>query len=204
MNRKHTRGRLIVTLIVGLSLIFTGCAGKSSSHGISDNEVTSEISYQGFFDNAKLNKMIDENFKDVENNGWAELRIPSSIHGISEGAFSDNALVTAQKLIDAGYEAYIIGGAVRDLVMGTETMDFDITTNASNQEIKKVFKNAKFHTIPTGLEFAYVDYPGEVIDVASCVNIPAEYKGLKESRILIPLRCIRTALFRILFKGILP
>ena len=94
-------------------------------------------------------------------------------------AFSANALDAAHKLIDAGYEAYFIGGAIRDLVMGTETMDFDITTNASNVEIKKVFKNAKFHTIPSGLEFAFVEYPGEVIDVASCVNIPAEYHGIK-------------------------
>lgn len=54
-----------------------------------------------------------------------------------------------------------------------------MVTNASNQEIKKVFKNATFHLIPSGLEFAYVEYPGEVIDVASCVNIPAEFYGLK-------------------------
>ena len=178
MNHKHSRNMSIVALIVGFSMMLTGCADIRINYNSPDKNPTSE-SPKDFFDNAELNSLVDENFKDVEQNGWAELRIPREIHGIGEEAFSANALDAAHKLIDAGYEAYFIGGAIRDLVMGTETMDFDITTNASNVEIKKVFKNAKFHTIPSGLEFAFVEYPGEVIDVASCVNIPAEYHGLK-------------------------
>lgn len=52
------------------------------------------------------------------------------------------------KLEDAGYEAYVVGGAVRDAMLGREVHDYDITTSASPEEIKDVF--ADFHTILTG------------------------------------------------------
>ncbi len=132
-----------------------------------------------FFDNRQINELIDANYEQVQENGWAELRIPASLHGIKEENFSPNALDAAQKIIDAGYDAYFIGGAIRDLVMGTETMDFDITTNAPNDAIETIFDNVTFHDIPSGASFAFVHYPDEIIDVATCVNIPAEYYGLK-------------------------
>ena len=122
--------------------------------------------------------MIDENYKLVQENGWAELRIPESVHGLSRDIFSPNAVDAAEKLINAGYEAYCIGGAVRDLVMGTPTMDFDIVTTAPNEEFEKILGDVTFHTIPSGQSFGYAHYPDEVIDVARCVNIPAAYKGL--------------------------
>ncbi len=57
-----------------------------------------------------------------------------------------------QRLIDKGYDAYIAGGAVRDLVMGKAPHDYDITTNAKPPEIKKLFKK----TIDTGLSHGTV------------------------------------------------
>ena len=126
----------------------------------------------------EINRMIDENYKLVQENGWAELRIPESVHGLSRDIFSPNAVDAAEKLINAGYEAYCIGGAVRDLVMGTPTMDFDIVTTAPNEEFEKILGDVTFHTIPSGQSFGYAHYPDEVIDVARCVNIPAAYKGL--------------------------
>ena len=43
-------------------------------------------------------------------------------------------------LNDAGYESYIVGGAVRDAVLGNEPHDWDITTNATPDQVKKLFK----------------------------------------------------------------
>ena len=126
----------------------------------------------------EINRMIDENYKLVQENGWAELRIPESVHGISRDVFSPNAADAAEKLINAGYEAYGIGGAVRDLVIGVPTRDFDIATTASNEEFAKILGNVTFHTIPSGQSFGDAHYPDEIIDVATCVNIPAAYKGL--------------------------
>lgn len=166
-----SKTRKIFLSISGIALIILVC-------------VTAFVSIKAhidpdFFDNSQVNELIDANYEQVLENGWAELRIPASLHGIDESSFSANALDAAQKLIDAGYDAYFIGGAIRDLVMGTETMDFDITTNAPNDAIKEIFDNVSFHSIPTGASFAFVHYPDEVIDVATCVNIPAEYYGLK-------------------------
>ena len=178
MDRMKINKRMVAIITV-CTFTLTGCGSININYNIPEAAASGqESAYDGFFDNDEINKLIDANYKEVEQNGWAELRIPEEVHGIGQDSFSDNALDAAHKLIDSGYEAYIIGGAIRDLVMGTETMDFDITTNASNDQISKVFENARFHAIPSGLEFAFVEYPGEVIDVASCVNIPAEFHGV--------------------------
>lgn len=55
-------------------------------------------------------------------------------------------------LNDAGYESYIVGGAVRDAVLGNEPHDWDITTNATPDQVKKIFKK----TIDTGLQHGTV------------------------------------------------
>ena len=133
----------------------------------------------GFFANNEINRLVDENYKQVVENGWAELRIPQSVHGITKDSFSPNALDAADKLIAAGYEAYLIGGSIRDLIMGTPSMDFDITTTAPNEKIEEIFDDVTFHSIPLGHSFAFVHYPDEIIDVATCVNIPAGLYGLK-------------------------
>ncbi len=62
--------------------------------------------------------------------------------GISEGA-----RVVLERLHNAGFDAYIVGGAVRDLVMGKTPHDYDITTSAKPLEIKHIFRK----TIDTGL-----------------------------------------------------
>ncbi|MBQ7656054.1 MAG: hypothetical protein IJI53_14545 [Clostridia bacterium] len=131
------------------------------------------------FSNPQINAMIDENYEQVLEQGWAELRIPQSLHGITEDMLSPNALDVARRLIDAGYEARIIGGAMRDIVMGTVTMDFDIVTNATIEQQLELMDDMTFHSVQTGLTFGYVHYPDEIIDLAQCLNIPAAYYGME-------------------------
>ena len=157
-----------ILCVLSILVLVVACTTTSAGTG----------SYFGFFNNKELNRLIDENYELVVQNGWAELRIPASVHGITRDSFSPNALDAADKLIANGYEAYIIGGSIRDLVIGTPSMDFDITTNATNEQIKATFDNVAFHVIPSGHAFAFVQYPEEVIDVASCVNIPDQFYGL--------------------------
>ena len=157
-----------ILCVLSILVLVVSCTTTSAGTG----------SYFGFFNNKEINRLIDENYELVVQNGWAELRIPESVHGIKRDRFSPNALDVADKLIANGYEAYIIGGSIRDLVIGTPSMDFDITTNATNEQIKATFENVAFHEIPSGHAFAFVQYPGEVIDVASCVNIPDQFYGL--------------------------
>jgi poly(A) polymerase len=128
------------------------------------------------FFTAEINKLVDENYLLVQQNGWAELRIPFSLHGIGRELFTPNSLDAAQKLMDAGYDAYLTGGAVRDAVMGLDANDCDIATNASNEEIERLLGDVTFH-YADGKAFAYVHYPDEVVDVSTYYNIPAAYSG---------------------------
>src|SRR5438067_11469209 len=57
-------------------------------------------------------------------------------------------LKIAQKLEDAGYETWCVGGAIRDNLLGLESHDFDLTTAATPEEVRKLFKR----TVPVGVE----------------------------------------------------
>ncbi|MBQ5389597.1 MAG: tRNA nucleotidyltransferase, partial [Clostridia bacterium] len=59
-----------------------------------------------------------------------------------------------QKLADAGYEAYLVGGCVRDFLLGTVPSDFDITTSATPEETMAVFSADR--VIPTGIQHGTV------------------------------------------------
>ena len=59
-------------------------------------------------------------------------------------------------LIDAGFEAYAVGGAVRDSLLGYEPADWDIATNATPEQVMEVFRKAGYRVVPTGVEFGTV------------------------------------------------
>ena len=63
-------------------------------------------------------------------------------HGIDPQLASPNALRVTQTLQDAGYKAFIVGGAVRDLLLGIKPKDFDIATNATPEQVKRMFRRA--------------------------------------------------------------
>jgi len=91
---------------------------------------------------------------------------------------SENARRTAEKLLEAGYQAYLGGGAVRDLLREEEVNDFDLCTNATNEQLEELFDGILFHCIPTGHRFGYLVLGDEVVDVTTFSNIPASYRGL--------------------------
>ncbi len=67
------------------------------------------------------------------------VRIPRSQHTISRKRIDKRALDVLYGLKRAGYEAYLVGGGVRDLLLGLEPKDFDVVTNARPEEVKRVF-----------------------------------------------------------------
>ncbi len=68
--------------------------------------------------------------------------VPQSEHGIDVNLVDERALKVVQTLQDAGYEAYIVGGAVRDMLLGHRPKDFDVATNATPEEVKGLFRRA--------------------------------------------------------------
>jgi poly(A) polymerase len=70
------------------------------------------------------------------------VEIPASVHGIDPSLVDDRALNVVRTLQDAGYEAYVVGGAVRDLLLGLRPKDFDVATDATPEEVKALFRRA--------------------------------------------------------------
>ncbi|MDO9236043.1 MAG: polynucleotide adenylyltransferase PcnB [Aquabacterium sp.] len=68
--------------------------------------------------------------------------VPASEHGIDPSLVDERASKVLETLQDAGYEAYIVGGAVRDLLLGLRPKDFDVATNATPEQVKGLFRRA--------------------------------------------------------------
>ncbi|MES2073361.1 MAG: polynucleotide adenylyltransferase PcnB [Pseudomonadota bacterium] len=63
-------------------------------------------------------------------------------HGINPNLLSSNAIRVTQTLQEAGFKAFVVGGAVRDLLLGVKPKDFDIATNATPEQVKRLFRRA--------------------------------------------------------------
>ncbi len=68
--------------------------------------------------------------------------ITAKVHGIDRDLIDSRAIETVETLQDAGFESYIVGGAVRDLLLGLHPKDFDIATAATPEEVKRLFRRA--------------------------------------------------------------
>ncbi|WP_416401918.1 polynucleotide adenylyltransferase PcnB [Alicycliphilus denitrificans] len=68
--------------------------------------------------------------------------VPASVHGIDPELVDRRATDVVRTLKQAGYEAYIVGGAVRDLLLGLKPKDFDVATNATPEQVKGLFRRA--------------------------------------------------------------
>jgi len=70
------------------------------------------------------------------------VEVPKSEHQIDPSLVDERAVKVVSTLADAGYEAYIVGGAVRDLLVGLRPKDFDVATNATPEQVKGLFRRA--------------------------------------------------------------
>ncbi|MDI9332748.1 MAG: polynucleotide adenylyltransferase PcnB [Cytophagales bacterium] len=70
------------------------------------------------------------------------VEVPVDTHGVNRDLIDPRAIETVETLQDAGFETYIVGGAVRDLLLGLHPKDFDIATSATPEEVKRLFRRA--------------------------------------------------------------
>jgi len=70
------------------------------------------------------------------------MEVPVAEHGIDPKLLDDRAVRVVETLQQAGYEAYVVGGAVRDLLLGRRPKDFDVATNATPEQVKSLFRRA--------------------------------------------------------------
>ena len=91
--------------------------------------------------------------------------VPRAEHPISRANISPPALKVLYRLKDAGYQAFLVGGAVRDLLLGLHPKDFDIATNAHPEEVRKLFRNCRL--IGRRFHLAHVRFGMEIVEVAT-------------------------------------
>lgn len=86
-------------------------------------------------------------------------------HNISRQMVDKDAVWIIKKLKDAGYEAYIVGGAVRDLLLGKAPKDFDISTAASPKMIRKIFWNSRI--IGRRFKLVHIHFQEKIFEVST-------------------------------------
>ncbi len=91
--------------------------------------------------------------------------IPRDQHTISRKDISPNALRVLYRLRESGFGAYLVGGAVRDLLVGGRPKDFDVATDATPEQVKQLFRNCRL--IGRRFRLAHVVFGREIIEVAT-------------------------------------
>ncbi len=107
----------------------------------------------------------EPSFLNASSTPFPPLVIPRSEHSISRAAISPNALKVLYRLKDAGYQGFLVGGAVRDLLLGITPKDFDVATNALPDEVRRLFRNCRL--IGRRFRLAHVHFGSEIIEVAT-------------------------------------
>ena len=98
-------------------------------------------------------------------------RVPTPVivaradHPVSRRMISGNALKVLYRLKEGGYQAFLVGGCVRDLLIGIEPKDFDVATDASPEEMRRLFRNCRL--IGRRFRLAHVRFGQQVIEVAT-------------------------------------
>ena len=114
--------------------------------------------------------MLKETIKNFVNRLFAApqegpQRLSREKHGIDRRNVSRHAIKVCEVLRAEGYEAYIVGGAVRDLIVGLEPKDFDVATNATPNQIRPLFRRARI--IGRRFQLVHVVFGQEIIETST-------------------------------------
>jgi poly(A) polymerase len=91
--------------------------------------------------------------------------IPVSKHGVRQEKISPCALRVTESLQEAGFKAFVVGGAVRDLLLGAEPKDYDVATDATPEEVRRLFRRSR--TIGRRFRIVHVMCGRETVEVTT-------------------------------------
>lgn len=100
------------------------------------------------------------------------LIIPRPEHPISRKNIHPDALKVMYRLLRKGFIAYLVGGGVRDLVLGRVPKDFDVGTNATPNQIKKIFRNC--FLVGRRFRLAHIRFGDQVIETSTFRRCPTQ------------------------------
>jgi poly(A) polymerase len=112
----------------------------------------------------KLFKRIFSRPAKVQKIGNAQV-IPFELHGVAQEQISYGAKRVTDGLQAAGFKAYVVGGAVRDLLLNKRPKDFDVATNATPEEVRRVFRRSRI--IGRRFRLVHVMFGEELVEVAT-------------------------------------
>ncbi|GGX85401.1 poly(A) polymerase I [Litchfieldella qijiaojingensis] len=101
--------------------------------------------------------------------------IPREDHPVSRKLFSEAALKVLYRLHNAGFEAYLVGGCIRDSLLGKAPKDFDVATNATPEQLRDLFRNSRI--IGRRFRIVHVRFGREVIEVTTFRGKPGDDHG---------------------------
>ena len=110
--------------------------------------------------------------KKTEENPHQPLVLGPQEHGINPQLLSPNAVRVTQTLQENGFKAFVVGGAVRDLLLGIKPKDFDVATNATPEQVKRLFRRA--FIIGKRFQIVHVMFGQEIIEVTTFRGASAE------------------------------
>ncbi|HSP58896.1 MAG TPA: polynucleotide adenylyltransferase PcnB [Halomonas sp.] len=101
--------------------------------------------------------------------------IPREDHPVSRQHFSDAALKVLYRLHNAGHQAFLVGGCIRDSLLGRMPKDFDVATDATPEQIRELFRNSRI--IGRRFRIVHVRFGREVIEVTTFRGKPGDDHG---------------------------
>lgn len=117
------------------------------------------------------NRLVEKLRSFIPGNGKKKVRrylrqeIPRDQHTVSRSMISEQARKVLHRLNKSGYEAYLVGGGVRDILLGGQPKDFDIATDATPEEVHELFRNSRL--IGRRFRIVHVVFGREVIEVTT-------------------------------------
>jgi poly(A) polymerase len=112
-----------------------------------------------------IKKLWQKWFSDTTTRTLEPVVLQRSQHCVSRKDISVNALKVLNRLHKANYEAYLVGGGVRDLLLGLHPKDFDVATNATPEQVKRLFRNCRI--VGRRFKLAHILFGHEIIEVAT-------------------------------------
>ncbi len=110
--------------------------------------------------------------------------VPRSEHPVSRSDISPNALRVLYRLKEAGFQAFLVGGCVRDIILGLHPKDFDVATDALPEQVRRLFRNCRL--VGRRFRLAHIVYGREVIEVATFRAASAPPPRMPHSRSRCP------------------
>lgn len=151
-----------------------GSSSKKSSQAHLDAQSTGRHHVKKAIKSTEKSRQSPKKRKPVSSNISSQFIHDASNHGIQPRVFHKNALSVVEKLQRNGYEAYIVGGCIRDILLGKQPKDFDVATNAHPEQIKAVFQR-QCRLIGRRFRLAHIMFGRDIIEVATFRGLPQDH-----------------------------